>query len=95
VQGNGETLFDIEMGKFEDYRPDDATLGAISVPVEVLVSEESAPFFAEAAQWLAARLGVEIVRTPGTHTPQWDRPGELVNTIRSFLRKLEATATAT
>jgi pimeloyl-ACP methyl ester carboxylesterase len=94
MQGNGETLFDIEMGKFEDYRPDDATLGAISVPVEVLVSEESAPFFAEAAGWLAARLGVETVRTPGTHTPQWDRPEELVNTIRPFLRRLEATATA-
>jgi pimeloyl-ACP methyl ester carboxylesterase len=92
MQGNGETLFDIEMGKFEDYRPDDATLGAVSVPVEVLVSEESAPFFTEAAGWLAERLGVEIVRTPGTHTPQWDRPEELVNTIRSFLRKLEAKA---
>jgi pimeloyl-ACP methyl ester carboxylesterase len=74
MQENGETLFGIEMGKFEDYRPDDSTLGAISVPVEVLVSEESPPFFAEAARWLAARLGVEIVRTPGTHTPQWDRP---------------------
>jgi pimeloyl-ACP methyl ester carboxylesterase len=94
MQGNGETLFGIEMGKFEDYRPDDATLGAISVPVEVLVSEESPPFFAEAAGWLAARLGVEIVRTPGTHTPQWDRPVELVDTIRPLLKKLETTATA-
>ena len=94
MQRNGETLFGVEMGKFEDYRPDDATLAAISVPVQVLVSEESPPFFAEAAEWLAARLGVEIIRTPGSHTPQWDRPEELVNAIRPFLRTLEASATA-
>lgn len=88
LRGNGETLFGVEMGTFEAYRPDDATLAAVSVPVQVLVSEESAPFFAEAAVWLAARLGVEIVRTPGTHTPQFDHPEELVNTIRPFLREL-------
>jgi pimeloyl-ACP methyl ester carboxylesterase len=88
IQGNGETLFGIEMGTLETYRPDDATLAAVAVPVQVLVSEESAPFFAEAAAWLAARLGVEIVRTPGTHTPQFDHPDELVGTIRPFLREL-------
>jgi len=94
MSGNGETLFGVEMGKFEPYRPDDATLAAITAPVQVLVSEESAPFFAEAAEWLAARLGVQAERTPGTHTPQLDHPRELVSTIRPFLRELNAAATA-
>ena len=94
MSGNGETLFGVEMGRFEPYRPDDATLAAITAPVRVLVSEESAPFFAEAAAWLAARLGVEVVRTPGTHTPQFDHPQQLVSTIRPFLREFSAAATA-
>jgi pimeloyl-ACP methyl ester carboxylesterase len=94
MSGNGETLFGIEMGKFEPYRPDDATLAAITAPVLVLVSEASAPFFGEAAGWLAARLGVELTRTPGTHTPQFDHPQELVSTIRPFLRELSTAATA-
>ena len=88
IRGNGETLFGVEMGALEPYRPDDATLSAVSAPVMVLVSEQSAPFFAEAATWLAARLGVEAVHTPGTHTPQFDHPQELVATIRPFLRGL-------
>jgi pimeloyl-ACP methyl ester carboxylesterase len=94
MSGNGETLFGMEMGTFEPYRPDDATLAAITVPVQVLVSEESAPFFGEAAGWLAARCGVKVARTPGTHGPQFDHPQELVRTIRPFLRELSAAATA-
>jgi pimeloyl-ACP methyl ester carboxylesterase len=90
MRGNGETLFNIEMGKFEPYRPDDRTLAAIPVPVQVLVSEDSPAFFTEAANWLAERLGVEIARTPGTHTPQFDHPEELVRTIRPFLREPKA-----
>jgi hypothetical protein len=72
MSGNGQTLFGVDMGRLESYRPDDATLAAISAPVQVLVSEQSAPFFAEAAGWLAARLGVKLARTPCTHTPQFD-----------------------
>ncbi|MGH2745268.1 MAG: alpha/beta fold hydrolase, partial [Thermoleophilaceae bacterium] len=49
MRGNGDTLFGVEMGQFEPYHPDDATIAAISAPVQVLVSEQSAPFFAEAA----------------------------------------------
>ncbi|MCX5336350.1 alpha/beta fold hydrolase [Streptomyces sp. NBC_00140] len=86
MASNGETLFNVEMGTFESYRPDDATLAGITTPTQVLVSQESADFFDEAAAWLAARLGVEVVQTPGTHTPQWDQPEELVRTIRPFLR---------
>jgi pimeloyl-ACP methyl ester carboxylesterase len=65
--------------------PDDATLAAIAVPVRVMASEGSMPWFAEAAGWLAKRLGVDVVRTPGSHTPQRDHPGELEANVRSLL----------
>jgi pimeloyl-ACP methyl ester carboxylesterase len=92
IRGNGETLFGVEMGALDAYRPDDEALASVSVPAMVLVSDQSAPFFAEAAEWLAARLAVEPVRTPGTHTPQFDQPEELVATIRPFLQKLGGAA---
>ncbi|MFP3992366.1 alpha/beta hydrolase [Streptomyces sp. E11-3] len=86
MASNGETLFGVEMGTFEPYRPDDATLARITTPTQVLVSQESPDFFHQIATWLAAQLGVEVAHTPGTHTPQWDHPEELVRTIRPFLR---------
>jgi pimeloyl-ACP methyl ester carboxylesterase len=86
IRKNGPTFFGSEIGNFEPYRPDDATLAAISRPVLMLVSAGSVPFFAEAAAWLAGRLGVQITRTPGTHTPQIDHPVDLAHVIRTFLR---------
>ncbi|MEV0604135.1 alpha/beta hydrolase [Streptomyces sp. NPDC050315] len=88
MSANGEALFGTEMGTFEPYRPDDATMAAINVPTLVLTSEESAPFFHAVAGWLAGQLGVEVRRTPGTHLPQLDHPEELVRTIGPFLRDL-------
>jgi pimeloyl-ACP methyl ester carboxylesterase len=82
--GNAETFLNVER-TLERYRPDDATLAEIAVPVQVLVSEESASFIAEIAGWLASHLGIEVSSTPGTHTPYHDHPHELAETIRSFL----------
>jgi pimeloyl-ACP methyl ester carboxylesterase len=84
--GNAETFLNVERA-LEYYRPDDATLAAIAIPVQVLVSEECAPFIAEIGEWLAPRLGVELSHTPGTHTPYHDHPHELAGTIRSFLSR--------
>jgi pimeloyl-ACP methyl ester carboxylesterase len=82
--GNAETFLGVER-TLESYRPDDATLAAITMPVQVLLSDESHWFIAEVDEWLAARLGVEVSLTPGTHTPYHDHPHELAQTIRSFL----------
>src|SRR5215211_897320 len=86
--GNGTTLFGTEFGAFESYRPDDATLAAVEVPLQVMVGTDSAPFFGEAAQWLAARLGVEVRTLPGGHAPYFDRPEEVAKEIRPFLRQV-------
>jgi pimeloyl-ACP methyl ester carboxylesterase len=86
--GNGETLFGTEFGAFESYRPDDATLATVEAPVQVMVGTDSAPFFGEAAQWLAARLGVEVRTLPGGHAPYFDRPEEMAKEIQPFLRRM-------
>ena len=82
--GNAQTFLEVER-TLETYRPDDATLATIVVPVQVLLSEDSPPFIAEIAEWLASRLGVEVSSTPGTHTPYQDHPRALAEAIRSFL----------
>ncbi len=84
--GNGETLFGIELlGTFESYRPTDEALAEVEVPVQVAISTESAPFFDEAARWLADRLGVEVATLTGGHAPYLDHPVETAETIRPFL----------
>jgi pimeloyl-ACP methyl ester carboxylesterase len=84
--GNGETFLGTEMGAFEPYQPDEAALAAVEVPVRVMVGPESAPFFAETARWLADRMNIELERLPGGHTPYFDRPDEMAETIRPLLR---------
>ena len=85
---NGETFLGTEMGAFEPYRPDEATLAAVEVPVRVMVGTESAPFFAESARWLADRTNVELEDLPGGHTPYFDRPREMAEALRPMLRKM-------
>lgn len=85
---NAPMVFSIELPAFQAYRPDEAALAALgrsSIPTSVLVGrEQQAPFFAEAAGWLAARLGTSVERTPGGHGAQFTNPVELAETIRRF-----------
>lgn len=84
------TFFGVEVGSYEGYLPDDATLAAIAAPCMVVVSDDSLPVFAQAAGRLAPRVGAEVIRTPGTHTAYHDHPDELAQTIRPFLRRVSA-----
>lgn len=86
--GNGETLFGIEFGTFESYRPTDEALAGVEVPVQVMVGTESAPFYGEAGRWLADRLSVEVAAISGAHTPYLDHPGEMAQKIWPFLRQV-------
>ena len=83
--GNGRALFGTELG-WETYRPDDATLAGIAVPIEVLAGRDTAPPFAEAAAWVAARLGTRVRELPGAHVPMFTHPEELAATLRPLLR---------
>jgi pimeloyl-ACP methyl ester carboxylesterase len=88
IRATANTLFEIELGTYELYLPDDDTLGAISVPVRMLVSEDGLPVFAEIAQRFAKRIGADVTTAPGTHATYHEHPHELAELIRPFLREM-------
>lgn len=88
LRANADTLFGVELGTYERYLPDDETLAAIRVPLRLVVSKHSLPMFAEVADRLGTRLGVDVVTTPGGHAAYHDCPDELTETIRPLLREV-------
>jgi pimeloyl-ACP methyl ester carboxylesterase len=92
MRATADTFFEVELGSYEGFLPDDATLAAIAVPVMVLVSTQTHAVYGQAAGRLAQRLGVEVTSTPGTHMAYHDHPHELVETVRPFLRQLSVIA---
>ena len=68
LRATASTLFEVELGTYELYLPDEETLAALSAPVSLLVSEDGLPFFAEIAGRLGKRLGVDVATTPGRTT---------------------------
>jgi pimeloyl-ACP methyl ester carboxylesterase len=87
MQATAGTFFGVELGSYEGYLPDDATLAAVAIPMMVLVSTQTHAVYVQAAGRLAERLGIEVTRTPGTHMAYHDHPHELVETVRPFLRQ--------
>ena len=92
MQSSAETFFGVELGSYEGFLPDDEMLATIAAPVLALVSEQSHAVYTHAAGRLAARLGIEVTRTPGTHTAYHDHPHELAQTLRPFLRQVSGIA---
>ncbi len=80
---NAEMVFTVEMPAFQAYRPDEDRLVGCRVPAAVLVGEdEHVPFFHEAAQWVASRLGTTVDLAPGAHGPYFSAPAALAATLR-------------
>ena len=78
------TWIDLEFDVFEYYRPSDADLAQVSIPVEVLCGAESPPFFMEAATWLATRLATAVRVIPGNHGVHYSLPHEVAKVVREF-----------
>jgi pimeloyl-ACP methyl ester carboxylesterase len=87
---NSETFLGMEFLRV-GVLPDDATLAAVTVPVQVMLGTRGLPFRAEVAHWLATRLHVTPAVMPGGHTPQIEHPHLVAETIRPFLRRVCAT----
>ena len=84
---NAELFFGLEFGAIGPYHPNEASLAAIEKPVRVMAGSESPSSLVEASRWLATHLNVELDTLPGGHTPYFDRPEEMVEAIRPFLRQ--------
>lgn len=79
---NAEMVFNVELPAFQAYRPDPQELAAAHPALEIAVGEEQqAPFFLEAAQWLATHSDSPLVRTPGAHGPHFSCPDELAASL--------------
>lgn len=87
---SADAYFGVESGAFDAYLPDEETLAGITAPIQLLVSTQSQPEFAQAAGRLAERLGIEVTQTPGTHFPYRDHPDQLAETVKPFLRSISA-----
>ncbi|HUQ62788.1 MAG TPA: alpha/beta hydrolase [Acidimicrobiales bacterium] len=75
---NADMAFAIELPAFQAYRPDEAALAAHHPSFDVAVGvDQQAPFFLEAAGWLANGSHSPIIRTPGAHGPHFSDPEAL------------------
>lgn len=87
--GNAEVTFFIELAAFSSYVPDARALAEVKVPVQVVAGTDSrGVYYYEAAEWVAKRLGTKLREIPGAHTPYFDRPKEMAEAIRPFLREV-------
>jgi pimeloyl-ACP methyl ester carboxylesterase len=77
-----DTWINYEFDVFEYYRPTDEELANTRRPVTVLYGAESPPFFGEAADWLADRLGTTALVIPGGHGVHYELPDEVAKLIR-------------
>ena len=80
-----DTWVEHEFDNFEWFRPADEDLAGIERPVAVLCGADSPPFFGEAADWLAGRLGTSALTIPGGHGVHYDRPEEVARAIRNLV----------
>jgi pimeloyl-ACP methyl ester carboxylesterase len=80
-----DTWIEHEFDNFEWFRPADEDLAGIQRPVAVLFGTDSPPFFGEAANWLAGRLGTDAQTIPGGHGVHYDHPEEVATAVRDFL----------
>jgi len=78
-------VVNVELPAFQSYRPDERALRSLDVPVHVLVGrDQQFPFFAEAANWVAERVGTSVVHSPGAHGPHLSHPAELAAMISRY-----------
>jgi pimeloyl-ACP methyl ester carboxylesterase len=80
-----QTWIEHEFDVFEYYRPSDEELAAAQRPIAVLCGLESPPFFGEAANWLAGKLGTQALFIPGGHGPHYDMPEEVAEAVKSLV----------
>ena len=79
---NAEMVFAVELPAFQAYRPDEHALASPHPTLQVAVGDEQqAPFFREAAEWLATHTDSPLVPTPGAHGPHFSCPERLAHTL--------------
>jgi pimeloyl-ACP methyl ester carboxylesterase len=81
LRNNARVLLEAEFGAFASWRPEPTALSGLTVPLAVLSAEQTAPFFVEAAEWIASHVGISRQTVPGGHMGFLDHPAELAKAI--------------
>ncbi len=84
LRTNARVLLEAEFGAFASWRPEAEALSGMNVPLAVLTAEQTAPFFVEAAEWIASQIGVNHRSVPGGHMGFLNHPTELANEIEAM-----------
>lgn len=87
LRTSARVLLEAEFGAFASWRPEPVALSGMSVPLAVLSAEQTAPFFVEAAEWLASHTGVSRRTVAGGHMGFLDHAGELAKEIDAMFRQ--------
>jgi pimeloyl-ACP methyl ester carboxylesterase len=90
MKADGAVLFGVEFQTVSGWRVDEEALGRTRVPVLILASVQSPPFFREAADWLAARLGGDVEQVPGGHGAPFDHPADVAARVARFVGQATA-----
>ncbi|MCU1576917.1 MAG: hypothetical protein JWP70_1621 [Leifsonia sp.] len=84
LRTNARVLLEAEFGAFASWKPEPRAMAGLRVPLVVLSAEQTAPFFVEAAEWIASRAGISRQTVPGGHMGFLDRPAALAKAIEGM-----------
>jgi len=85
LRDNARVLLEAEFGAFSSWKPDQRQLAELTVPLAVWSAEETAPFFVEVAEWVAAKAGVRRETVPGGHMGFLNHAPELAAAMEELL----------
>jgi pimeloyl-ACP methyl ester carboxylesterase len=90
MKADGAVLFGVEFQILSGWGVDEEALGRTRVPMLLLAGAESPPFFREAAEWLAARLGGTVEQVPGGHGAPFARAADVAARVARHLAQARA-----
>jgi pimeloyl-ACP methyl ester carboxylesterase len=85
-----EVLFGVEFQTLSGWRVDEEALLRTRVPVLMLAGADSPPFFREAANWFAQRLGGTVEQVRGGHGVPFDHPVDIASRVARFVEDVRA-----
>lgn len=81
MMSNGDTMFNLETA-FASWRPSDDQLASITVPIVLMIAQDTQPGFVEVMKVLEARLNTKAVTVPGPHGFYLFNPADLAEAVR-------------
>ena len=92
ILANADVLFEAEFGNFASWAPTCEQVKESPVAITVLKAEQTAPFFHEAAGWIADCRGSSVRTLAGGHMGFLEHPAEFSAAITEVISENRAGA---